>query len=148
MLQTLKWTESVFMGLAIVLIALAVVAVPSNHVWGDPPNADPGGGTGTPDCTKYCSSGDCPVGDNSCYFSCLNFCQLKGQFIDPGVCPGLCTNEEDTCFMVTKSYLFFWGYLSCGESCVLANTDCFSKCYCGDRSNGSALLPLCQCLPK
>ena len=41
MLQALKWTESFFTGLAIVLIALAVVAVPSNHVWGDPPG-DPG----------------------------------------------------------------------------------------------------------
>ena len=37
MLQTLKWTESFFTGLAIVLIGLAVLAVPSNHVWGDPP---------------------------------------------------------------------------------------------------------------
>ena len=58
MLQTLKWTESFFMGLAIVLIALAVVAVPSNHVWADPPG-DPGeGGANVPPykCTStYCT---------------------------------------------------------------------------------------------
>ena len=79
------------MGLAIVLIALAVVAVPSNYVWGDPPGDPEDGGA----IKVYpCENTSCRVPEGMCNNTCAGEpCNLNGA--DPK--KAMCQSAGATC---------------------------------------------------